>query len=119
MDENKIEQQRKESIRGYVKHLSTLSTASMLLLIAFVEKLFTDPKEEYLIILSIIFFLASIIGGVLLYTLTLLENDNESQKTKFTKGIKVLSLIGIIFTWVGFLSGITSLAIFGIINYLY
>ena len=50
---------------GYFKHLSTLSTCSIMILIAFLEKVFSCPQGEGWAIVSIICFALCVIGSLL------------------------------------------------------
>jgi hypothetical protein len=48
------------------KHLTTLSTGSILILATFIETLFPNPQGKFLIVLALISFIFSIIGAVLM-----------------------------------------------------
>jgi hypothetical protein len=47
------------------KHLTTLSTGSILILVALLEKLFTNPRWKFLVIIALVSFIVSIITSIL------------------------------------------------------
>lgn len=114
----KLDIEQTKIFNDYIKHLNTLSTGSILLLVTFLEKIFVNPSGKWLVIVSLICFLLSVIGGVALKTiLTLLayfggDEDNVSETVDNIRGIAIFLL------WIGFLFGLISLAIFGIVNLL-
>ncbi|EPS8832808.1 hypothetical protein BBM13_10810 [Vibrio parahaemolyticus] len=46
------------------KHLTTLSTGSLLVIVAFIEKVYSSPKAMYLVSGSLVFFILTIILAV-------------------------------------------------------
>ena len=65
----KLDIEHTKLFNDYIKHLNTLSTGSILLLVTFLEKIFTNPHYKWLVIVSLICFLLSVIGGVILKTI--------------------------------------------------
>lgn len=62
-----VEKRRTESIKlqfDLYKHLTTLSTGAILLLAAFLEKLFKEPHGKWLVGVSMGCFLLSTVGSV-------------------------------------------------------
>ncbi len=100
----------------YIKHLNTLSTGSIVLLVTFLEKLFSQPEAKFLIAVSLISFLISIIGGISVKTVFTFVAFNQSDEDDVSERANSLRGIGIILLWLGFLIGISSLALFGILN---
>jgi hypothetical protein len=99
-----------KSFYEYLKHISTLSTGSILLLAAFLEKLFLQPEWKFLVGVSIGGFLVAVISTVISYTLFLfhfpgrrIEQDQWEEKV-FTSSVLI--------AWLGFLTGVIALAFF-------
>jgi len=121
----------------YFKHLTTLSTGSILILIAFLEKVFIKPKGFVLGFISIGCFTLCLIfsllalpqaGNIVLYTtgirmvLVSGETDEEKAKKEVEKGLnkinKTLDCLKVydhITRWV-FIAGIVIFLIFTGIN---
>ena len=49
----------------YFKHLTTLSAGLILVIVAFLEKVFSDPKDTAFVIISVICFALCLIGSLL------------------------------------------------------
>jgi hypothetical protein len=98
----------------YLKHLSTLSTGSIVLEIAFLDKAFSHPHWKAFAVISLVAFTVSVVGSVILYTLGL----NHSIGQFKGEGAQVVGCWSLMVTWAGFLGGITALTIFAIRNIL-
>ena len=61
--EQKAREEGSKLYYDVMKHLTTLSTGSILLLVTFLEKLFVNPKWRLLIAVTLVFFILSIITG--------------------------------------------------------
>lgn len=110
-DSNKID--RYKSLYEYLKHLTTLSTGSIVLLSTFLEKILKAKKWEFLIIAAIVALLFSVVCSTITYSLLIIDfPGRKSTEKEWEKIVGGLSLIG---AWSGFLIGISSLAIFTII----
>jgi hypothetical protein len=94
------------------KHLTTLSTGSILILATFLESLFADPQWRVLIVVSLLSFVVSIVAAVLMMffqagaVLQLREAANRAEHTSF------------LITTGSFLLGIISFVVFAIRNFL-
>jgi len=100
----------------YLKHLTTLSVGSIVLLTAFLEKLFKQPEWIFSLVISLIGFLLCVLGAVLSYTSIAIshlfwETDESPPDYVETPGI-----IAIICSWLSFCVGIIFLTIFAIKN---
>lgn len=102
-----------KSFFDYLKHLTTLSTGSIILLAAFLEKLFSQPKWKILVAVSLIGFVLSVIAAVIAHTLMILSFEADEQSDQ-EGNVVMFSLFAI---WLGFLIGIVSLAIFALKNF--
>jgi hypothetical protein len=112
----KLDYEQVKIFNDYIKHINTLSTGSILLMVTFLEKIFTNPHQKWLVIISLIMFLTSIIGGVLLKTILSANALDGIDENYVDKSEILLKRIGVLIMWIGFLLGIISLGIFGIIN---
>jgi RsiW-degrading membrane proteinase PrsW (M82 family) len=101
----------------YLRHLTTLSTGSIVLITVFLEKLFLNPSWKGLVAISLIGFMISVLSSVVAYTI-IIEFDWTTEKSTAPKWAKIVGLAGFLFTWLGFLVGITSLSIFALKNLL-
>jgi hypothetical protein len=102
----------------YVQRLTTLSTGSVLLITAFLEKLFSNPQWKGCLIVSLVCFSLSVVASVLADSL--LVAASSSPKANIWRGWTV-SIFGTLFlsgTLGGFLIGIVALMIFAIKNVL-
>ena len=98
----------------YLKHVTTLSTGSLILLTIFLEKLFSRPRWRSLVTISIGGFTLSLVASVaaftgLLHLLPSLEGD-------LTFGNQLWKAGGVV-TGFGFLIGVAGLVTFTISNW--
>ena len=106
---------RHKNTSEYLKHFTTLSTGSILLLATFLEKIIKMPKSTVLITVAIICFLLSILGAMTSYTISLVQSHRINEGIKNWES--VLAGYGILLTWIGFFIGIVSVGIFIIMNF--
>lgn len=99
--------------QSFLKLITTLNTSSILLIVAFLEKLFKNPEYKYFIIISLICFVVSILSSLIIYIKIILSVDKDSE-LDIEPGC--MSFILFIFLLGGFFIGIVSLVIFAIIN---
>lgn len=98
----------------YVKHLNTLATGSIILEVSFLEKIFPHPHWKLLAVLSLASFTVSVISALVLYSLTVTAAGKPLVTLKDDRMGRILLRLVLI----GFLVGITSLAVFGMRNLL-
>jgi Na+-transporting methylmalonyl-CoA/oxaloacetate decarboxylase beta subunit len=94
------------------KHLTTLSTGSILILLALLEKLFVNPKWRALVIVALISFIVSILSSVLM--MFLIGNLVRESRIANNKA----ETMSILFSLSSFLLGIISFVIFSMVNFL-
>ena len=99
----------------YWKHLTTLSTGSIILITTFLEKLFQNPLWKTAVIISLIGFMVSVLSSIIAYTIAVIFELPETRE-ETPDWASTLGGLGLIFTWVGFLTGILSLAVFALRN---
>lgn len=117
MDQAKINQyiETQKTVFDYVKHITTLSTGSVILLATFLEKLFIKPAWKALVLFSFAGFILSTIfltlsGFAIVRSMRTPENISP-QLVSFTSWSFILGLAS-------FLLGICSLAAFAMRNFL-
>lgn len=74
-----------------VKHLTTLSSGSILVVATLVEKLFDKPRHLWIVVIVLIAFLVSVISGLMSMLLTSTEVRRElepaDKATKINTGL--------------------------------
>jgi hypothetical protein len=111
------EKAEKESLKllfEVYKHLTTLSSGSIIIICTFLEKFFKTPKSLHLITGSLICFLVSIIGSVYVMPhLAMEQNVNQSDRKAGNKLLRRLEFISSL----SFVLGVILLAVFSMINF--
>ena len=108
-------------VAEYLKHLTTLSTGSIVILVTFLEKVFAQPRWKALIIASLLCFMFSVIGSVVAYSMLLLPStsiDDSKFEAASSESVANIWAVGILITWMGFLLGVICLTIFAIRNFI-
>ena len=119
-DINMTEAKRKSFLEGHklfhdtFKHLTTLSTGSILILATLLEKLFKFPTWKILIPIAFAGFIVSVIGSVLTMIMLAyaLQAHGEPSDTETNVGAS-----GMFTALLGFFIGILSLIIFTVKNF--
>jgi len=109
MEETKIKEI--ELLHDYLKHLTTLSTGSILLIVAFLEKLFLNPEWKFLVAVALLGFTVVIVLALLLQFFILVEMDPDTPDMERTAQICFITLAG------SFIVGITSIVVFAFKNF--
>ena len=105
---------KRKEILVYLRHLTTLCTGSILLIVTFLEKLFANPELKGLVIVSMFCFLIAILGALIAQFL-IAGNLNVTAK-KIAKSEAYVSAYAVLVAWIGFFCGVISLAVFAIKN---
>jgi hypothetical protein len=95
----------------YLKHLTTLSTGSILLITTFLEKLFPHPHWRWAMIAALLGLLISVLGAVAAMTLVLVDVNKPLEG-----GGTTFAGLTLVLTWTGFCIGIFALTLFAIRN---
>lgn len=111
--QRKLESYRAE--RDFYKHLTSLSTASVILIATFLEKAFPDPEWSGLVNVSLGAFSVSVVGCAIMYALAVLDTDSElslhkQMPTRWVSWLPITAGLG------GFFLGIAALAAFAMHN---
>ena len=96
----------------FLKHLATLSSGSILLMVAFLEKLFKQPTWRFLICASLVSFTCSIVGSIFIQIMVILQFHGGFQKGEGDWPFRIFSVMA----FGGFLLGIISLVVFALRN---
>lgn len=100
----------------FLKHLTTLSTGSIIIIVGLLEKLFTNPEWKALVAISLVSFVTSILGAIFVKIQVILQiygNIGPSDES----GSWII-MVPTLVVFAGFLVGITSFVIFGVVNIL-
>lgn len=109
-----------KSLFDYLKHLSTLATGSILLIATFLEKLFKEPLWSWCVGISVSALFLSLVASLVAYSITVLNfprNDHGKGSASMSELEKNLFAGGIIITWLSFLIGIGTMALFFLVNW--
>jgi hypothetical protein len=114
MDEHQVQVEREKGIQEYLKHLTTLSTGSIVLLSGFLERLFVEPEAKALVGISLVGFTLSVLSCVVAYTLTTFTLGLSWEEAPTSVGVWFdVTVVG---AWAGFLMGVIALAAFALAN---
>lgn len=102
--------ERQKAILDYVKQLTALSTGSILVVAAFVEKVFPVAHWKWLTATSIVGFIASILGSIIAHTIFVIDFPPRLGEQPNWEG--EVGGFSLVVAWTGFLLGIISLAVF-------
>jgi hypothetical protein len=111
--QRKLESYRAE--RDFYKHLTSLSTASVVLIATFLEKAFPNSEWRDLVNISLGAFAVSVVGCATMYALAVLDTDSElslhkQMPTRWVWWLPITAGLG------GFFVGIAALAAFAMHN---
>jgi surface polysaccharide O-acyltransferase-like enzyme len=101
--------------QDFLKHLVTLSTGCIVLMVTFLEKLFRQPRWKFLVVASLLSFGVSITASLTLHFLSVLNIDSSDTKA-LNKSVVVIGILMAILSFGGFLAGLTTLVVFGVKN---
>lgn len=93
----------------WCKHVSTLSTGSLLLMVTFLEKLKAQPSWKFLLPIALLGFVAAILGTLAVQLEHLITEDYDAKPT-------FLGKFGMRATPFGFLVGIVFVLVFALKN---
>ena len=99
----------------YLKNLNSLCTGSILIIIAFLEKLFMQPQWKILIAISLCCFVFSILSS-LIAKIFVMDNVTERKSQNDLDKVQDMAIGGIYVSFSLFFFGISSLVLFGLIN---
>ncbi|MBK8464569.1 MAG: hypothetical protein IPL32_01945 [Chloracidobacterium sp.] len=103
-----------KAIQDYLKHMTTLSAGSIVIIATFLEKIIQNPTEKWLVIISLGAFLLSILSSMIVYTIAIVDDPLSGDDMSLSTALGVIASLSL--TCIGFFVGILSLAIFAIVN---
>jgi hypothetical protein len=112
--DQKTHQEGQKLLYDAFKHLTTLSTGSVLLLATFLEKFFKEPEWKALIAVTFLGFIASIVSAFV--TMLALSDSVFNQEVKTETGSRI-GAAGFCFSLITFIIGIVSLVAFVLKNF--
>jgi hypothetical protein len=98
----------------YLKYLTTVCTVSVILIIAFLDKLFTHPEWKFTIAISLCAFLVAILVCILAALSILFQADEGPDKP--SERSEDIEVYGTLVAFVCFGVGIIFMVIFGLKN---
>jgi len=101
-----------------IKHLATLDTGTLLVIVAFVERTFKAPHHQYLVGLAVLLLLASLIASAFA-CLTVLAGFPRRGARRMGRDDRRDHLLSLSMTFFGFLFGIAALALFFGLNWFF
>ncbi len=105
-----------KQLHDSLKHLTTLSTGSIVLTVAFLEKLFSNPEWKGIIIISILAFVGSLfcsVTGMLLQSIDTMNIENVGKSHDIESIGKFMAI-----SYYLFFAGVLALAVFFLKNFL-
>jgi hypothetical protein len=109
-------QERHKAHFEYLKHITTLSTGSIVLITTFLDKIFQKPLYKGFVVVAIVGFMLSSLTSLIYYTILIASFGKGINK--FALWEKTTLAFSIIFTWIGLFTGLLFLAIFTVVNLL-
>ena len=104
-----------KSIYDHLKHVATLTTASILLLSTFLERVFKEPHHSWLVGLSLGALFVSLVASIVSYGAFLLSFPRPAVEPDTT--LKLTSVAGLMLMWVCFVVGVGAIAAFFLVNW--
>ena len=104
-----------EQEQDFLKHLVTLSTGCILIMVTFLEKLFQQPTWKFLVAVSLVGFALSIFGSLVVHFLSVMQ-VNKPEDNPIGKGLAVSGITCTVLSFGGFLLGLVALVVFGVKN---
>lgn len=99
----------------YLKHLTTVSTGSILLIVAFLEKIFKQPAYKPAVAVSLVCFMLTIILCAISQA-SIIEKASEKEDVVLRNKVQNITVILFIIALLSFVIGMISLVIFGVRN---
>jgi hypothetical protein len=98
------------------KHLATLSTGSIVLIVALLEKIFRQPTWRPLVGVALVSFMVSTVAALGMQLLSVLRVDADAKRSKRLVH-PVLKIPVLLAGFGGFLAGVGALVAFALANF--
>ncbi|CAM3893862.1 MULTISPECIES: hypothetical protein [Pseudoalteromonas] len=118
MSDNELPLERKQEEEGYrllydvMKHLTTISTGTLVILVSFLTKVFSQPEWVYLIPVVMVSFLISIVSSLF----SMLYISDAIQKVEMNENTKTYAQNSYLVAGGSFIMGIIMLIVFATKN---
>lgn len=99
----------------YLKHLSTICTGSILLIVAFLEKLFAQPKWKPAVAIALCSFVLSI-SLCVISQIAVIDKISEKNSVNIRNRVQKWTIDLLVSAAFMYIIGIISLVLFGLIN---
>jgi uncharacterized membrane protein YcfT len=99
----------------YLKHLTTICTGSILLIVAFLEKLFNQPQWKPAVAIALCSFVISI-ALCAISQLTIIDKASEKKSVKLRGTVQNWTVGLLLSALVSYLIGVVCLVAFGLKN---
>ena len=100
-------------LHDYLKHLATLSTGSILLIVSFIDEVFVAPEWACLVGWTIGCFTVCVCASVAAQAGNIDAVSNDKRESRSSSGLAGLGLIA---SWLFFSAGIVLLFVFALKN---
>jgi hypothetical protein len=111
LDEQKASSTRWKNISDLMKHITTLSSGSALLLATFADKFPKNANSRYLLGCGMAGMLAALLGSLLVMFVALKDDEGLSE------GEKTFATYCMLFVILGFFGGVSCIGLFAIFNF--
>lgn len=105
-----------KALFDHIKHIATLSTATILILFTLLQNFIKQPIARVLARASVICLLLSIVAGVILFGIMALRFPRAGADALTKTEQDVVTSI-MLFAWISFVVGIACLGIFFLMNF--
>lgn len=99
----------------FLKHLTTICTGSILLIVAFLEKLFTQPEWKALVAVALCSFVASITLCAF-SQVTIIDKASENKSLSLRESVQAWTVGLLLLALLAYVIGILCLVAFGLKN---
>ncbi len=115
MPKNALSTEQVKMVFDHTKHLTTLSTGSILMIIAFYKELSSNHVWTYMVGVGLVAFIFSILASTIAQVVTI--KLPSTQKTDaLTEKKDNMAALPFIISWATFLIGIIFLCVYGVKN---
>lgn len=101
----------------HLKHVGTLATGSILLLVTMLDKMFPAPVQQWLVPVSLGALLLSLVASLIAAAVYLLTYPQHADLPDPPASVQLGALLSLFTLWASFVVGIGSIAVFFLINW--
>jgi uncharacterized membrane protein len=102
----------------YLRHITALSTGSIVLMASFLEKIFPRPHWKFAVVISFLGFMIAVASSVLVYSVVVFYENPTKHREYTPDWAATMGGLGMFMTWIGFMIGVMTLALFAIRNFI-